>query len=850
MKKLISIILILALFGISPAFANETDESISNTLEFLKVVGLAEDYEVESLQESGKITRAVFADNIAKLIGKGEQECNRVYYHDVPKDYWGFNSIGILTEMGVVSGAEENIFNPDDIITKTEALKILLSVLGYDQYAAYNGGYPTGYTKAAARIGLDDNLMGANELTMADMLTLMRNALLCDICTWEPGSGGFKLTENEDKTLLSECYGMYIDKGVVTGFDGLDISDMSVIGMDEAVIDGRKYKTQLSGNVEYLGEEVEYIYHEDSKADERELIWLKPTGKTESIELWVDADDSFDVDGYNLSHRDSGSGRSRNYKISKGVTVIYNGSFVTENIDSIFGKDKYSLKLVKTENSGGYDLAVVKKYENYVASYIDSEDKIIYSSTYEEKSLSLNEDDYDTLKIHTKGVAMDFSEIKKDYIISAYLSHDGTRLEAEVSAETKQGVTESAFEYNSDSVIVIDSQNYIFYDNNTELNINVGEEVVIYIDARGFVARIKTAVYKSMPVYLIRTLVSDEENCVYLKVLTTSGEIVKYKCAPGVNIDSRRYEGTDMKDVFLSEDKTARQIMIIDLNSEGEIKKIDTTDPGNESDTKNTLKLAYTASGTYRNTTAQLGFKTLLSSNTVIFGVPTPSNDDVNDNDFVVKKRGNLRNDGVYTAKVYRYKEEFNGYEELLVIEGQEWNSYASDSSAILVESIKKGLNSEEDIAEYIVGYQGTNMVEIYADGKFTFSNKGIKSGDLIRVKIDSSGFAKDASIVYSHKSGKLPSTKVFSSSFRTMGVYAHDKIGNVLKTGYNSGAEFDEIFNMASAKIVVYDEDEKPKVRIGTMADIKTYKMLGDACSIVIAQTKWAEPQVFVVYN
>lgn len=76
------------------------------------------------------------------------------YFSDVPKTHWGYNAISLAKEAGYISGFDDGSFRPDVPVSRAEAIKLILTALGYAPRAAELGGYPQGYLAAALETGL------------------------------------------------------------------------------------------------------------------------------------------------------------------------------------------------------------------------------------------------------------------------------------------------------------------------------------------------------------------------------------------------------------------------------------------------------------------------------------------------------------------------------------------------------------------------------------------------------------------------------------------------------------------------------------------------------------------------
>ena len=65
-----------------------------------------------------------------------------------------FSSINYVSQVGIMNGYGNGLFLPDKDITYSEAVKTIITVLGYEPLAIQKGGYPQGYLNIANELGL------------------------------------------------------------------------------------------------------------------------------------------------------------------------------------------------------------------------------------------------------------------------------------------------------------------------------------------------------------------------------------------------------------------------------------------------------------------------------------------------------------------------------------------------------------------------------------------------------------------------------------------------------------------------------------------------------------------------
>lgn len=842
MKKIISLILCLSvLLGCQfQTFADE-DNSVSELIDLMHTLGVMEDYESATFAVDQKVTRATFIKEAAALIREGDAKSDKVYYHDVSKDYWAFDSIGKLTELGIINGNEEQCFNPDRIITKPEAAKIILTILGYNEYWVTAESYPQGYLRLAEDAKLFTKCSGGNEITMLDMLHIFRNALEAEVISvnFEHGRLTYK---KSDTTLLEQYYKMYFGEGTVTGCDGIDLSSGERIQDGKVYIDGVAYETELTGLIDCLGSRVEFIYNENNTGDYN-LIWLNSTGKSDVLTIGITYEKNFDANEYVLSYSKEDSDKYKRLKIARNINVVYNGAYVKDGIENIFSKEKYSVTFVG--NGGEYTLAIVEAYENYSVADADFDKCVIYDDNAATKKISLNEDDWETVEITKSGSKAVFSDIKIGDVVSVFESYDGESVKAVISSSTAEGTVSGVSAEETEIAVLINGVTYYFYDSAAANNVRAGDNVILHLDYNNYIADLTISTGSEAVAYVIRAALSEDSETVNLKLLTRNG-VEAYDCSSKLRIDGVRATDTIIANELTGlSGQTVQRMVVVKFDSEQKICDIYTADKTADSDFKLYMS---GAGGRYRSSQGKLGAKVLLDDDTLIFSVPAQYSTD--SDDFSIKNRWNLSDDTDYTADIYRYRTEDLDFEEILVMRGIKWSTLNNWDECILVDKISLVVNDDNEVVECLEGYKGATAVTLKADVSYSFKNNGIKSGDLIRVTTNDNGSVDSASIAYSYGSSSQVVNEDYNANFRVAATYANDKIGNVLKVGYENGADFDEIFNLKDVTILVYDPDKsQERITKGTIADVRTYKAAGDACSTVVLQTTNMHTRLAVVY-
>ncbi len=209
MKKLLCIILVLALNLSVVAFAAPTDEQMNDLKNLQIMIG----DENGNMRLEDSITRAEVTKMICVTLGINtdsfSQNVEPSAFPDVPDSHWAKNYINAMKDYGIVVGDENGNFNPEADITNEEVIKMLVFAVGYAPMADMTGGYPMGYTRTAQKIGLTDGLKLDVEspATRGDVAQMFATALDIPLMVqtgWSPnpesisyaildGSGGTEL---------------------------------------------------------------------------------------------------------------------------------------------------------------------------------------------------------------------------------------------------------------------------------------------------------------------------------------------------------------------------------------------------------------------------------------------------------------------------------------------------------------------------------------------------------------------------------------------------------------------------------------------------------------------------------
>ncbi len=153
------------------------EEALIAAVAQLQLYGIMEGDPDGGLRLNEPLTRAELAKICVAIRGVPAEAEAR--FSDVPVDHWAAGYICVASDLGVIAGDGDGAFRPDDEVTNQEAVKMLVSLLGYGPMAEQQGGYPIGYLQVGIVQGITEGLtlVGDEAATRGDVARMASNAL-------------------------------------------------------------------------------------------------------------------------------------------------------------------------------------------------------------------------------------------------------------------------------------------------------------------------------------------------------------------------------------------------------------------------------------------------------------------------------------------------------------------------------------------------------------------------------------------------------------------------------------------------------------------------------------------------
>ena len=177
-KRILSLLIIASMLLASTSFvlAAESEAAVCglNEVGLLNALGIT-DYEEADLGTA--LTRGEFYKILCLMQGLPETKGTNAVFSDVDATTKNAGYIRTLAKLGLISSKDGKIY-PDAIIKASEAVKLIVNVLGYGPRAEAQG-----YEATAVRIDLYDGIDHAlsGDLTAGDAVVLVYNAMRADL---------------------------------------------------------------------------------------------------------------------------------------------------------------------------------------------------------------------------------------------------------------------------------------------------------------------------------------------------------------------------------------------------------------------------------------------------------------------------------------------------------------------------------------------------------------------------------------------------------------------------------------------------------------------------------------------
>ncbi len=744
-------------------------------------------------------------------------------------DYYDENALAQAEQMGLIVSAKD--VKSADVLTKNEAITIMVRLLGYEARASELGGYPTGHMAVAAEAGLLKGVTLSDKVTYGEAFKLLFNATEADYSNYVITPGGEIITYENQINTLEYFKKVYTVEGVVSENGLTALYGNTTIGKGYVKIGDEVFEEGASGAGALIGSEVT-AYVKDSKDGVDEILYAY----NESLE------DTVVIDGENVSkiednftvlkfYRDKQSNKLLSEEIKSDAAFMKNGVAYSDFTEADFYDENAKIILVDNDSDGKYDFVNLEVFKTMVVSGTSISSQKIYnefSFNPDMSELDLSKYKEENVFIYKNGEEIELSEIIAGDVLSIYETPKGEDGEIRIYAESNafSGTLEKSFD--SEAKAVINGTEYelskLYRDAQSAGEacaraLIPGIKYMFRLDNNGKIVTSETISGDDLVYgYATKFFYNDDNGTeIRFRMFLSDGSWQNIKLAKKVKHNGSRT--LDIEDILTDADilSCIPGLIGIKLNADGEICVIETPVAYEEDVNPERLNTTGELSSTYRYNGTTFANQYYMTGSTVVFIVP--SDEGAEETDYRIGNNYSFTTDASYTFTGYN-RDKF--YTLDMVVNKRDTSSIKTVANTVyMVKNMGIKATQDGDVLPFVNvasdTYAGVTLEGL--EGVFD----GVQKGDLIKIHVNNAGLIDNCEVVYSTIDGTekvLPDSNGRNGNAALVKGFALDKDVAAGKLLVDTVEEMAFVVDSSKA-VLVYDAENK-EVSVGNLNDIE----------------------------
>lgn len=715
--------------------AQETDKSYDYGLPLLSELNIVDAN--RNLEDT--IPRDEFVDTVVKMLGIDANltgETKNVFY-DVPSANKYYKSISVAAGLGLISGNGSQLFSPNANIKYDEAVKIILTAMGYSVMADAKGGYPSGYLIVANELDFPaaKDIYLTRDVYLEMIFHAMQQPIMNLVSVDTMGDG--KYEKSEDTTMFSEYHDIIIKDGIVTANQSTTFYGKSDLPSDCVMIDGVCYTIGSTNADECLGKSVTYFYREKTDSAMNELVYLE---SYDNSTLTFDAEDikSIDKQKTKLTYYEANKERTVNF--DKTLYIIYNGvAYPDAKVDEMMPQNG-SVVLLDNNGDNRYEFIFVNDVMTFIVGQIDEYNSCIYDK-YNDEKLSFADEDI-KYSIEKNGKTAAYTDLAEYDVLSVIRSLDGRFIDIKATDKKLQGKISSITEEDDIKYVTVKENEYKVLPTVTE-ELTLNFSGTYYLDIEDNIAAVKASSSKKYG-YLYDAATEGGLATAYkLAIVDSNNEIHYLTLKDKVLYNGKTKDKAEVYNAFCPGGSVAAQLVVYEADKSGVLTKIEsaldntnqTYELGSE-EFKLEKVVPKSDNPTYRYLNSMLvnesnieaGDEFSMDAQCKVFVVPESSDDGDIDPERI-KVQGNsyfFNGDRYSDFKVYDYNE--IGAAGAMVVTADIEDEVSTALHVFIVDKIATATDSEGNTAKKISGYIQGNYTQYFIDEDAVMANENVSS--------------------------------------------------------------------------------------------------------------------------
>ncbi len=824
--------------GESGVFEDIAGKECERAVTILKYLGLIDGYSDTEFAPENPITRAEFCKMAVKFLGLTTSGVTHTF-SDVPKSHWAAEYISVMAAQGYINGVGDGRFEPETEITLNQAVKIMVSMLGYTPEAQANGGYPAGYNKIGARLEMYKNISatGDEALTRGDAAVLFKNSSEAELM-YQTGYGNNNIYSYDGSTVLNIYHGIYTVKGIVTDIGARSIIGSGNVSEGKISVGGTEYFIKDFNPEKLLGLNSTLYIKYEKDSNEGTLIYAYSDDEPIKIEY----NNFLDYDGRSLSYIDE-RGAEKKVNLDANTRIVYNGRYAARagTADSIDFDCGY-MYLINNSSGSGVDIIMIEDYDTY---FVTADSRLGHSLYDKFKgSVSFSYDDAKEIEVIKNGKRIEYDEeltIGENNIVQIAKSADNSVVKIYISGRYIEGAVSQAY----DDKYLVDGEWYTSseYFKNSGQDIDIGtDEITIYLDINGNIVVSDVGSNEFSYGYIQACAESgaflDE---VKMRIITESGAAEEYIANDKTALNGKKSETKKISEL-------QRQLIRYKIRpSDNKISDIETAFQNSGGDfSKNTFSLDYTSDNAMFRGGDLNTFNGVyqMDNSTIVFRIPK---DETEVSDYRVGGKDILSVDLNYKINVFDVDENYILGAVVVYDDGSADEGVGYSANVMVVSDVKTSVDDGKFIlsAEGFVNGSETEITfeEDGADdytGGWNIAGKGrstvfdggdiIRTGDVIQYYTDGSGKCTRVRFLYlagrdeffeknGGDYGVLSDENYYSELYVGVGTVKLKTVSKIMYSASDTGEPL-RTLPTSSAAVYIYNSENKT-VKPSEMSEI-----------------------------
>lgn len=523
------------------------------------------------------VTRAEFARLLVMAMTGEVKTDGATYFQDVLKGDYAFGSISHLASMGIIKGDGVN-FYPSKAITRSEAIKMAVMALGYQQPADEKGGYFGGYLMMAGQLQLLGGLSSGETFSGKDAMTLLYHTMHAEMLEITSISDDGFVSEVSQADFLAFYRRIYHFTGTVNATAYTGIGDYQATGRNALVIGDITVENVLPKYHTYIGRKVK-VYYSISDDDRLQSVYIGSNEQNYEIyraEAISDSLSAHTLTKIALNETD------KYIKISPYADFIWNGRIHKSITPAELAFSDGYVELIDNGGENGADLVIINSIDYVRVSAVDENNDTIYGGV--NQKYELNDAEY-LILTDENGKELSLTEIAADDLLEVQISKDIsnpilqiTRIRNSFSGKISAVETDD----NKYLVLEIDDKKYettrAFNASSQAADVAVGKYGIYYLNSDGKIAAVKFTEESDM---LYGYLLEAENSHGFatdgkLKIYTQENKCQIYEMTDkvAVNYSTSKQKETDVVNALMENGRAKQQMLRFGLNKDGQINKL------------------------------------------------------------------------------------------------------------------------------------------------------------------------------------------------------------------------------------------------------------------------------------